>query len=141
MEHENIEETNAAENIFPASGTGEQETKFYAVSQEEKPISFSSDFSAESSVPKGNHIAEEARIKNKYSAIGVWSYIAGFIVFLIPLAGIILPLIWACAAKNVNRRNFGAALIIVRLIFWTVGAVTLLIATTLFSDLLFTILG
>ncbi|MCL2539252.1 MAG: zinc ribbon domain-containing protein [Oscillospiraceae bacterium] len=50
--------------------------------------------------------------KSKYGVMGVGAYVVHSILFNIPLVGWLICIIIACAAKNLNRRNFARGMIV-----------------------------
>lgn len=79
---------------------------------------------------------EEYAIKTMSAA----DYAIGLLIFMLPVAGAVVSLIWACSARNDNRKNFGKALVIIRIVAWIAAAAIIFAMTGLFSDLLFDIL-
>ena len=91
-------------------------------------------------IPEQNDIETRKSHTNATNGLSVAAYTAGLLIFILPVAGAVVPLIWACSSCNSSRKNFGAALLIIRVIIWIAVAAVLLAVSGIFSDLLFDIL-
>jgi hypothetical protein len=50
---------------------------------------------------------------SRYAVIGTLSYIGTFILFAIPIVGLVFCIVWACGRKtNLNRRNLSRAVLV-----------------------------
>lgn len=49
---------------------------------------------------------------SKYAYMSIWGYVGMMILFSLPVIGFILAIIWACASKNINRRNYARAVLV-----------------------------
>lgn len=73
------------------------------------------------------------RIPNEYTPISMWGYFGYNILFMIPVIGFILTIVFAFTAPNINLRNYARSQFCV----WIV----LLILTILISVITFMIAG
>lgn len=53
--------------------------------------------------------SQEPQIPEKYRPISAWGYFGYSLLFMIPLVGLILEIVFACDNSNINRRNFARA--------------------------------
>ena len=71
--------------------------------------------------------SQEPPIPEKYRPIGAWGYFGYSLLFMLPIAGLIIAIVFACDSSNINRRNYARAqfcwLIIVAIILVLVFAV------------------
>lgn len=65
----------------------------------------------------------EVRIPDEYRPITMWGYFGYEILFMIPLIGWILVIIFALTASNINLRNFARSqfcLLIINVALWLI---------------------
>lgn len=83
---------------------------------------------------------EDTKAEKNVKMMSAADYAIGLLIFMLPVAGAVVSLIWACSSRNNNRKNFGKALVIIRIVIWIAAAAIIFAMTGLFSDLLFDIL-
>ena len=83
---------------------------------------------------------EDEKAEKSAKTMSTADYAIGLLIFMLPVVGAIVSLIWACSSRNDNRKNFGKALVIIRIVIWIAAAAIIFAMTGLFSDLLFDIL-
>lgn len=69
----------------------------------------------------------ENRIPEEYRPISMWGYFGYEILFMIPLVGWILVIIFALTAQNINLRNFARSqfcLLIINVVLWLILCIT-----------------
>ncbi len=74
-----------------------------------------------------NNIRTVERIPESYRPISMWGYFGYEILFMIPLIGWIIVIIFALTAENVNLRNFARSqfcLLIINVMLWMFLCVT-----------------
>lgn len=67
------------------------------------------------------------KIPASYQPISMWGYFGYEILFMIPLIGWIMVIIFALTASNINLRNFARSqfcLLIINVVLWLVLCVT-----------------
>lgn len=72
-------------------------------------------------------IRTEIRIPDEYRPISMWGYFGYEILFMLPLIGWILLIIFALTANNINLRNFARSqfcLLIIYVVTWLVLCIT-----------------
>ena len=65
----------------------------------------------------------ESRIPDSYRPISMWGYFGYEILFMIPLIGWILVIIFALTADNINLKNFARSqfcLLIINVVLWLI---------------------
>jgi|GEM_PF-1219509 len=64
----------------------------------------------------------------KTKTMGVFGYLVAMFLFSIPIIGLLTCIIWACGgAKNINRKNFARAFLIIFLIVFILAIATFII--------------
>lgn len=66
-------------------------------------------------------------VPEKYRPISAWGYFGYSLLFMLPIAGFIIMIVFACDSSNINRRNFARSqfcwLVIVAIVLVIIFAV------------------
>lgn len=82
---------------------------------------------AKTATKTAKSIRTEIRIPDEYRPISMWGYFGYEILFMLPLIGWILLIIFALTANNINLRNFARSqfcLLIIYVVMWLVLCIT-----------------
>ena len=74
---------------------------------------------------------------NSEKVMSVWSYLGLMLLSSIPIAGIIIVIVFAINSSNKNKTNYCRALILM----WIISVVLVLILSTVFSSLFYSLLN
>lgn len=70
------------------------------------PANFGNGFAAGNAAPPISQVIPDYNPSLDYKPLGMWAYFGYDILFAIPLVGLIVLIIFACSASNVNLRNY-----------------------------------
>ncbi len=73
---------------------------------------------------------------SKYASVGVWSYVGMMVLFSLPVIGFILAIIWAFDARNINRRNYARAILVLTAIIFLLSTVITVVGIVLLYDVI-----
>ena len=68
-----------------------------------------------------------SNVPHEYQPITMWGYFGYTILFCIPILGLILAIVWAFGASNINLRNFARS----RFCLFIIGIIISLICVAL----------
>ena len=73
---------------------------------------------------------------SKYASMGIWGYVGMMILFSLPVIGLILAVIWAFDARNINRRNYARAILVLTAIIFILSTIITVVGFVLFYDVI-----
>ncbi|MGI6580700.1 MAG: zinc-ribbon domain-containing protein [Saccharofermentanales bacterium] len=82
-------------------------------------------------------IVDENSLPEKYKPLSVLSYVGYGLLFIIPLVGLMLAIVFAISDKKINRRNFARSMIIINMLVLILALAGFII----FKDIIYSLIG
>lgn len=107
----------------PASQAYEQQYAEANCEEDSVSYSYPTDYEQGFDYPVSPRRFDEKSLPEKYRPVSTWAFFGYGLLFGIPLAGLILAIVFAISDKNINRRNYARSVIIIYVIILILGTI------------------